>query len=117
MIDAFLIILFAFLSFCYIYRQSLLLAQKCYNDEIIKKITPSYKILTVKNNEDCIEGVINSLIKEMHTGQSSIQKPKIIVIDFGSSDTTLKIVEKLSYKYDFIQILHSDSYINMVSST
>lgn len=116
MIEASLIILFAFLFFCYIYRKAILFEWGCCTYELEKKITPSYKILTVKNNEDCIEGVIHSLIKEMYPKQDRSFVSKIIVIDLGSCDNTIKILEKLSKKYDFIQILHSDSYVNMVSS-
>ncbi len=113
--EAVLIILFAFLSFCYIYRKAILTEGNCSAYET-EKTTPSYKILAVRNNEDCIEGVIYKLIKEMQLIHNRYFVPQIIVIDLGSQDNTLKILEKLSEKYDFIKILHGDSYINMVSS-
>ncbi len=112
--EAVLIILFAFLSFCYIYWKALLFEYGYHTCSFEKKTTPSYKILTVKNNEDRIEGVIYSLIKEMHSTQNNSSMTNIIVIDFDSCDNTIKILEKLSKKYDFIQVLHSDSYIDMV---
>lgn len=67
-----------------------------------KKNTPSYTILFVKNNEDCIEGVLRRLILKINTCKS--QSGKIIVIDMNSADNTLLIAKKLSQKYSFIYV-------------
>ncbi len=70
-----------------------------------KKITPFYTIITVKNNEDCIEGIVCSIIKafEKSTGFSCCQ---IILVDINSSDSTYLIAERLAKRYPFVTLLN-----------
>ncbi len=79
-----------------------------------KKITPIYAVITVKNSEDCIEGVIHSIIKEMKTTRDVFSPSGIVVVDLGSCDSTVQILEKLTSKYEYIYILQSSSYLDIV---
>ncbi len=67
-----------------------------------KKNTPSYTILFVTNNEDCIEGVLRQLIYKLNTYKN--YNEKIIVVSLNSTDQTLYILKKLSQKYNFIYL-------------
>ena len=113
MAEATLIILIGIILFCLVFCKAL--QYECYSNKwkAETKITPTYTVLTVKNNEDCIEGVIYSIIKEMRRNNLLFTQ-NILVVDLGSKDNTVKIVERLSQKYEFIHILHSNSYMDMV---
>ena len=73
--------------------------------EYRKKITPFYTIITVKNNEDCIEGIVCSIIKafEKSTGFSCCQ---IMLVDINSSDSTCLIAERLAKRYPFVTLFN-----------
>ena len=73
-----------------------------------KKITPLYIFIFVKNNEECIEGVLRLLIS--HLAKNKYTKDEIIVIDMNSQDQTTLIVKKLCRKYNFIHLVESDTY-------
>ncbi len=115
MTEAVLIIVCGFFLFCYVFRKAIQFECGVYSYKADKKITPTYTVLIVKNNEECIEGVMYSLIKEIKLNQSLFFPSNILVIDLGSNDNTTKILEKLEKKYDFIHILYSNSYIDMVN--
>lgn len=68
-----------------------------------KKTTPTYTLLFVRNNEECIEGVLRHLISSANKDKNFYEK--IIVIDVNSSDNTVSIVKHLSKKYSFIHLL------------
>jgi len=74
------------------------------NKKVIKykKTTPSYTILFVTNNEDCIEGVLRRLICKINADRN--YNEKIIIISINSTDQTLHIIKKLSRKYPFIYL-------------
>ncbi len=114
MIEAVIIILTGFFLFCYIFWKAIEFECGVYSYKPEKKITPAYTVLTVKNNEECIEGVIYSMIKEIQINKDNPPFQNILVIDVGSTDNTAKILEKISKKYEFIHIIHGNSYIDMV---
>ncbi len=114
MTEAILIILGGLFLFCFVFWKAIKF--ECGADFCkTEKKTPTYIVLTVKNNEDCIEGVIRSLINELRFKNNPFVSSNILVIDLGSEDNTIKILERLSNKYEFIHILHSSSYIDIVS--
>ena len=110
-----LIILIGFFLFCYVFWKAIEFECGVYTCKPEKNLTPTYTILNVKNNEDCIEGVIHSLIQDIYSNKNNSSITNILVIDLGSQDNTVKILERLSKKYEFIHILHSNSYIDMVN--
>ncbi len=62
----------------------------------IKKTTPYYTILAVKDSEESIEGIVRSIIKRLRKYYPLQQSLKILIIDTGSTDSTPLILEKLS---------------------
>jgi hypothetical protein len=80
----------------------------------IQKITkPPYTVITAKNNEDCIEGIMRLIINEMQSQENGLVK-ELIVVDLGSCDNTVPILQKISNEYDFVHILSKEEYINTV---
>lgn len=55
-------------------------------------------IITTKNNENIIEGCLDSIIK-----QNENQTPKITIVDDNSSDNTVLLIKK---KYPFVEIIN-----------
>ena len=115
MTKAILIIFIGIFIFCLIFWKAIRFECNSNCRKTNKKITPTYTVLMVKDNEDCIEGVIYSIIKEMRSKNNMPISPSIVVIDLGSNDSTVEISEKISKKYEFIHILHSNSYIDIVN--
>ncbi|MCG8502597.1 MAG: glycosyltransferase [Firmicutes bacterium] len=73
-----------------------------------------YIIVTVKNQQDTIEGIIRSLVwKSLNNKQGGII-PNILIVDMGSTDETVKILERLHGEYDFIQVTDSEGYTKIL---
>jgi len=61
-------------------------------------------IVTVKNQQDAIEGIVKSLVWKSLNNEYGGIVPNILIIDMGSTDETPKILEKLHRDYEFIKI-------------
>lgn len=64
-------------------------------------------ILLVKNQEDCVEGLIGNIFKGNLLGDV-ISEGNFTVLDMGSTDDTLIILEKLKRDYQYLNILKLD---------
>lgn len=85
-------------------------------EEIIKHIcynADDYVIvIQVKNQQDRIEGIVRSVVwKELKCGG---KVPEILIVDMGSSDDTLQILEKLNDEYDFITVSNKEKYVEFL---
>ena len=69
--------------------------------------SPQYTILLVRNSEDYIEGIVRNLTKTFENSTNYAVNYKLLIIDFGSSDNTLNILERLAKNYEFIEILYA----------
>ena len=70
--------------------------------EIISGILKSHNknpliVIGVKNHEDSIEGIVRTIMK-------SHPLSEILIIDYGSSDHTAEIIQKLAKDYSKIHI-------------
>ena len=63
-----------------------------------------YFIITVKNQEDKIEGFLRSILFRMIYGKEEYIK-NVIVADLGSTDGTKEIIEKMSKDYKNINLV------------
>ncbi|MDK2799527.1 MAG: hypothetical protein PWP27_1905 [Clostridiales bacterium] len=85
-----------------------------YNFQSNNKKNDVYIIITVKNQQDTIEGIIRSVVwKSLNNNHGGIV-PNILVVDMGSTDDTLKILDKLCMEYDFIEIADKEEYIKIM---
>lgn len=86
---------------------------KLLNTEVEEK-DDLYIIITVKNLEDKIEGIIRSIVwKNLNTKQGG-RIPNILVVDLGSDDETPLILERLCKEYSFIQVTDKNSYSKFI---
>ncbi len=69
-----------------------------------KKTLPPYIILTAKDSQDSIEGIIRTHIR-MLSGCGCADFVEIIVLDKGSEDQTLAILNKLCNRYPFLKVI------------
>ena len=60
-------------------------------------------MMPILNEERYIEHTVNSVIE----GTENIDDMELLLVDGGSTDNTLNILQKLSEKYKFIKILHN----------
>ena len=80
--------------------------------ELQKELKPAYSVMTVKNCEDSIEGVIRSLAWQM-SNDSCIAR-ELVVIDQGSEDRTFFILKQLAKEYPFMHPMQKAEYINFI---
>ena len=100
-----LITVFLFLFIC---------IKASYNEpEHQARYTSSYYVITVKNCEDSIEGILRSTIWQIHT--SGISPQELVVIDLDSEDMTGVIIRQLSKEYPFISPMSKTDYIQFIS--
>ncbi|MEG2381255.1 MAG: glycosyltransferase [Oscillospiraceae bacterium] len=74
-----------------------------------RAIHSTHIVLSVKNQEDTIEGVIRAIAWEPCDGE-------IVVIDLGSDDDTPKILHKLEREYDFLHCMTKSEYLGFIES-
>ena len=73
-----------------------------------------YIIITVKNQQDTIEGIIRSVVwKSLNNTYGGIV-PNILVVDLGSTDDTMQVLNRLLTEYDFIQVTDKEGYIELL---
>ena len=73
-----------------------------------------YIIITVKNQQDTIEGIIRSVVwKSLNNAHGGLV-PKILVVDMGSTDETPQILSRLHDEYSFIQVTDSEEYVKIL---
>ena len=77
-------------------------------------ICSTHMVITVKNCEESIEGIVRSLVWQI------LNKPNlptdIYIIDLQSSDQTLTISQKLAEEYSFIHTTSKADYIASINS-
>ncbi len=64
-------------------------------------------VLMVKDSEEVIEGVMRNILA-MDTIREFSTDGKITVVDVGSKDSTLEILNKLKDVYECIEVLNND---------
>ena len=69
-----------------------------------------YIIITVKNQQDTIEGIIRAVVWRSLNNYYGGIVPTIFVIDMGSTDETLQILDKLCKDYEFIEVINKEEY-------
>ncbi len=71
-------------------------------------------IITVKNQQNSIEGIIRSVLwKSLNNSHGGIV-PNILVVDMGSTDETPDILKRLHIEYNFIEVTDSKSYAKIL---
>lgn len=79
-----------------------------------KEKNEPYVVLTVKDQQENVEGLIRGVVwQNLHTKNGG-RVPKIIVVDLGSTDNTPDILKKLAGDYDFVQITDKEGYIKLI---
>ena len=73
-----------------------------------------YIIVTVKNQQETVEGIIRSIVWRSLNKSYYGVVPNILIVDMGSTDDTLKILEKLHNEYEFIKVTDKEEYINII---
>lgn len=116
MIAAIFICLIIFTLTCIFCRVTLFKSLKYHNES--KKIKPPYAVLSVKNCEDSIEGVIRLIVRQLKTQSQSCTNciESLVIIDLGSDDETHSILEKLANEYPCILLTDKKQYIETISA-
>lgn len=71
-------------------------------------------VLTVKDQQDSVEGQLRSIVWQNLHAQNGGRVPKIVVVDLGSSDATPQILQKIAKDYDFIEVTDREGYIKRI---
>ena len=103
--------------FAYIFYKAVILEIKGDFKGVEEKIKPPYAVLSVKNSEDCIEGIVRSIARQIQAQTAPGYKciNDLVVIDLGSNDNTLVILNKLCSEYDFLHTVSKKQYLESVS--
>ncbi len=102
---AFLVIL----SFFAVYGMLQLLAKGLFSSRAKCGLWPAcvHRVIGVKDCEDSVEGMVRSLALED-------VREELIVIDLGSKDETMEILQKLENEYDFLHVMTPAEYQNYI---
>ena len=79
-----------------------------------KKNDDMYVVLTVKNQQDAVEGMIRSIVWQNLHSKNGGSVPQIVVVDLGSEDETLNILKRIANDYKFVHITDKEGYLNWI---
>lgn len=87
-------------------------------DILLKKIQPMHSVLAVKNMEESIEGIIRSVVWKIqnHKEKDNSYPQELIILDLGSTDNTLLILNSLAKEYPFIHPMTKTGYVSYIES-
>ena len=115
MLDIILISVFTFFAFCgvlYIITEITSVVAR----RNAEKTVNSYTVITVKDCENDVEGIIRSLAwKQLRFAVCGIV-PELYAVDLGSCDGTFEILQRLALEYDFLKPVHSYEYIEVFTN-
>jgi len=105
--ELFLIAIFTVLAFyglvCAVAEMFSKLTKEKYIEEI-------YTVVTVKDKQDSIEGIIRVLM----CGRPN--SGNVIIVDLGSADGTLEIARKLILEYPLLLVYNKNEYIEFLEA-
>lgn len=81
--------------------------------ELQSQYNSSHYVLTVKNCEDSIEGMIRSTVWQFQASESTLKT--IVVVDLGSEDQTGFIIGQLAKEYSFLHPMSKTEYIRFIT--
>ena len=73
-----------------------------------------YVVLTVKNQQDTVEGMIRSIVWQNLQCKNGGVVPQVVVVNLDSADDTPIILERLSQTYDFIHVMDKAGYMDWI---
>ncbi|WHH61526.1 glycosyltransferase [Petroclostridium sp. X23] len=114
MLDIFIQSLFCFFAVYGIIQMGVNIYNILHNFKLKKD--DIYIIITVKNQQETIEGIIRSVVWKSLNNTQSGMVPNILVVDMGSTDETVNILNKLCTEYDFIQVTDSEGYSKILQN-
>ena len=79
-----------------------------------RKNDDMYVVLTVKNQQDTVEGMIRSIVWQNLHSQNGGSVPQIVVVDLGSHDETPNILKRLAEDFKFIHITDKQGYMDWI---
>lgn len=85
-------------------------------DALLKKIKPMHCVLTIRNMEESIEGIVRSVAWKIQNQKDNLYPQELIILDLGSTDKTLLILNSLAKEYPFIHPMTKTNYISYIES-
>ncbi len=87
-------------------------------DILLKKIKPIHSVLTIRNMEESIEGIVRSVAWKIQNQKEkdNLYPQEMIILDLGSTDNTLLILNSLAKEYPFIHPMTKTNYISYIES-
>ena len=87
---------------------------KCIINEILKCRNDFFIVISVKNQQDCIEDIIRTTVWKSLNGFRGKDLPQIYVVDYGSTDNTPEILRRICRDYEFIKVFTREEYISLM---
>ena len=110
MLDIILISIFTFFAFYGILHITMDIASGVAQRRF-SELARSHTVITVKDRENDVEGIIRSLAWKQLNLASCGTIPELYAVDLGSCDGTYEILERLALEYDFLRVLHKNEYV------
>jgi len=109
----------AFISavFCFFAVFGLIQMVKCIYNEVIKNENDFFIVISVKNQQDCIENIIRTTVWKSLNKFGGKRVPEIYVVDCGSTDETPKILKQICNDYEFVNVISREEYIKLIEKS
>ena len=83
-------------------------------NEIIRYNNEFFIVISVKNQQEYIEEIIRTTVWKSLNRLGGREVPQIYVVDCGSTDDTLIILDKICKEYEFVTVMSREEYIALM---
>ncbi|MDD3766126.1 MAG: glycosyltransferase [Eubacteriales bacterium] len=83
-------------------------------NEISRYNNDFFIVISVKNQQDHIEEIIRTTVWKSLNKLGGREVPQIYVVDCGSTDDTLAILERICRDYEFVTVMSREEYIALM---
>jgi len=114
-----MIVFYFFLSFLSIYGLISVISyiRNLFSDIKVMRGKTVFTVVALKDEEEQVEGIINSLLIKANASDSGVSDQRIIAVDMGSTDGTADIVRRMEREKKGVTLMNINELTeNIISS-
>lgn len=114
-----MIVFYFFLSFLSIYGLISVISyiRNLFSDIKVMRGKTVFTVVALKDEEEQVEGIINSLLIKANASDSGVSDQRIIAVDMGSTDGTADIVRRMEREKKGVTLMNINELTENIASS